>query len=375
MTVQPVSSSNRWAQIMILWRDNRWLYVVAGMLLGLLMTPAVEQVAGDLNGLIGNLVPEAIGIIFTVLILDRLNENRARESYKESLRRQAGSVVNDVAVDAIEQLRKEGWTEGEQSVLQGLNLIGANLANARLHKSNLQKADLEGANLKAASLSHSNLTSANLIAARLEEAELYEANLSGADLRVASLNGSNFGRANLQNANLHLTQLEKTFFHQANLKDAKFSFNEDNNRALHGHALLKDADFEKANLEGVSFAECEIQGCNFMNANLRGANFEDTTFDKKTILPDAEIAKDEDYNDILDEDGHPIYTKYWTLDTDMCRYTDPDHPDFWYPDYFNRYSWSWNSFTRPLWVPESMIINNDTYEGGYIDESGLVQSR
>jgi hypothetical protein len=31
--------------------------------------------------------------------------------------------------------------------------------------------------------------------------------------------------------------------------------------------------------------------------------------------------------------GRPVYDKYWTSDTDMSRYTDPNHPDFWQPDW------------------------------------------
>jgi len=44
------------------------------------------------------------------------------------------------------------------------------------------------------------------------------------------------------------------------------------------------------------------------------------------VLPDAQpIGKD--------NEGNPIYDKYWTPDTDMQRYTDPDHPEFWEPEW------------------------------------------
>jgi len=34
-----------------------------------------------------------------------------------------------------------------------------------------------------------------------------------------------------------------------------------------------------------------------------------------------------------DENDKPIFDKYWTPDTDMSRYTDPEHTDFWQPDW------------------------------------------
>ena len=44
------------------------------------------------------------------------------------------------------------------------------------------------------------------------------------------------------------------------------------------------------------------------------------------MLPDAEYIGD-------DDDGNSIFDKYWTPDTDMTRYTNPEHPDFWEPDW------------------------------------------
>jgi uncharacterized protein YjbI with pentapeptide repeats len=50
---------------------------------------------------------------------------------------------------------------------------------------------------------------------------------------------------------------------------------------------------------------------NLGGANLQGAILKRANLDEFTILPDG--------------------TK-WTPDTDMARFTDPDHPDFWRPE-------------------------------------------
>jgi hypothetical protein len=57
-----------------------------------------------------------------------------------------------------------------------------------------------------------------------------------------------------------------------------------------------------------------------------------TEFDEKTVLPDAINLKDDNDEALQDEEGNLIYDKYWTVETDMTRYTNPEHPDFWEPN-------------------------------------------
>jgi hypothetical protein len=49
-------------------------------------------------------------------------------------------------------------------------------------------------------------------------------------------------------------------------------------------------------------------------------------FDTDTVLPDARIID-------WDDKTTPVYDKYWTTRTDMSRYTDPNHPNFWQPEW------------------------------------------
>jgi hypothetical protein len=56
----------------------------------------------------------------------------------------------------------------------------------------------------------------------------------------------------------------------------------------------------------------DLRGTNFKAANLTGAILRNAQFSNKTILPDD---------------------KKWTPETDMTRYTNPNHPDFWQPDW------------------------------------------
>ncbi|MCI0708858.1 MAG: pentapeptide repeat-containing protein [Chloroflexi bacterium] len=61
---------------------------------------------------------------------------------------------------------------------------------------------------------------------------------------------------------------------------------------------------------GAHFIEPNFCGALLLNANFRNAILERATFDEHTTLPDG---------------------SNWTPDTDMNRFTDPDHPFFWEP--------------------------------------------
>jgi hypothetical protein len=69
-----------------------------------------------------------------------------------------------------------------------------------------------------------------------------------------------------------------------------------------------------ANLEGANFNDANLEGTNFNNANLTGARLFSAT------LSDADLIY------AILPDG-----SRWTPETDMTRFTDYKHPDFWQP--------------------------------------------
>jgi len=92
----------------------------------------------------------------------------------------------------------------EEILLEGADLVVANLQKADLVEANLQKADLGGANLQEAKLLRANLQEAKLWVTNLQEAKLQEANLQEADLGEANLQKADLQRANLQGTNFEL---------------------------------------------------------------------------------------------------------------------------------------------------------------------------
>ena len=75
--------------------------------------------------------------------------------------------------------------------------------------------------------------------------------------------------------------------------------------------ILKGADLSLANLARTNLEKANLEGTNLSFATLINANLKDARFSIQTILPDG---------------------SRWTPKTDMRRFTDPRHIDFWYAD-------------------------------------------
>ena len=205
------------------------------------------------------------------------------------LLRQLKSSNNTRAKNALDKIRQNGWL----GILNSANLSGANLSGLNLIEANLSGSNLSG----------SNLIEANLRGANLRGADLRGADLRGADLRGADLNGAYLIGADLRGADLNLAHLKLARLNLARLTGAHLI------KANLFRANLSGANLIRANLSRADLIEADLRGANLSGANLIRANLRDAKlFD--VILPDG--------------------TK-WTPETDLSRFTNPDHPDFWQP--------------------------------------------
>ena len=218
-----------------------------------------------------NLYTEAMGVLVTILVLDRINQWRDRQATKKRLVREAGSRSNELAIAAVEWLRAEDWLTGKDGLLKD-----AHLWSAVLDKANLSYANLQGVYLRDASLIG---------------VDFRNVNLSDTNLRQVNLTGAQLGDADLQSANLH-------------------------------NSNLRDAVLLRANMSNARLTYVDFTGANLKDAILSGADLTGAFFDEKTVLPDANPTG-------RDADGKLIFDKHWSADTDMTRYTNPAHPDFW----------------------------------------------
>lgn len=328
---------------------NRFLTLLAGLLV--LMGAVVLGIYGirlndlDFHGIINAFYPiasaELIGIVLTVLLIDELYRRRARadekrrealavEQERQRLILQMGSPNNAFADEAARLLRIRGWGYAKESTLHGASLVKANLQGTNLAGVSLRRADLWYANLSGAILNQANLREANLGDASLHGATLHYADLRGARLKGADLQEANLGWARFDEATIlpdgsHWTpntdlrcftdRSSRRFwqgygvenkdwrnrnFRQANLRGANLSL-----------ANLRGADLWCADLYRADLRRAILKGARLAQANLRETRLEGIEADETTVLPDG---------------------SHWTSTTDLTRFTDPDHLNFWRSD-------------------------------------------
>lgn len=176
-------------------RAGRLPLTVLGILLGMAVASSLAGLWGSEQGwaaFLLNLGTSLIGAVMTYVLIDLV---LGMAQYKETLIRKMGSRVNDVAREAVEELRDEGWLK--DGSLQGAKLTGANLECANLEIANLQGTNLAFANLKKGNLFFTNLQRADLTGACLQGAFMLEINLAGANLERANLEGADVSKERL----------------------------------------------------------------------------------------------------------------------------------------------------------------------------------
>lgn len=287
-----VETSQREKEIRDIWTQHRFLYQISGVIVLVIAATYLGRLLfpGD-DGYWSNAYMTVIGVIITIGVLDRLaerrEERREMEALKQQLLRDVRSTSNEVAKNAVHQMREQGWLEGEDGLLRGVRLMRANLQGANLFKANLEGADLSFADLEGANLAIINLHRATSLHVDLQRANLGGANLQRADLRYANFAGAFLVGANMQEADLREANLQKTVLVNTN---------------------FQGADLRLANMQEADLREVNLEGANLFLANLQGAtNLKDAKFDGNTTLPDKTP---------------------WKLGIDMERFTNPEHPDF-----------------------------------------------
>ena len=138
--------------------------------------------------------------------------------------------------------------------LTDAKLGGADLTEAILRDADLTRADLTGATLRDADLTRADFTEATLRSAGLGGTDLSEATLRGTDLRSADLQAATLTRATLTRANL-----TGAFLGSADLSEATLAA-ADLGRADLTRARLVRTDLTRADLGGATLTEATLTG-------------------------------------------------------------------------------------------------------------------
>ncbi len=170
MTTQTTSKrTGLIARLRVLWKENEWIYLIVGITIGVLI-PYFFQSIQSLNEFFSNLVPEAVGIFFTVLIIDRLDSIREQQVIKDQLVRRLQSRYNHTALQAVEEIRVLGHLE--DGTLKKRNLRGSSWEDA-----NMYMADLEGSDLGNAVLDRADFVLANLKDVNVKDEQLIKTDI------------------------------------------------------------------------------------------------------------------------------------------------------------------------------------------------------
>ncbi|MEM6527811.1 MAG: hypothetical protein AAF653_05925, partial [Chloroflexota bacterium] len=97
--------AKRTAELSKIWQDNRWLYLLAGVLIGILVTPAVERLNADFFALLGDLVPEAVGILITVTVIEGFARRARRQETIKRIIREMRSPSAEEGARAVDEAR------------------------------------------------------------------------------------------------------------------------------------------------------------------------------------------------------------------------------------------------------------------------------
>lgn len=227
------------------WRNLSSTNKLRVLILGVLIIGAIVPLVwtlrrtNDWDSFALNFSTELISVAVTFVLLDwiigtrqeKQRREEAEEALKSDLIERMGSTVREIAVEAVDELRRRGWLNDNSlngqafrnANLEEMNLSNANFTNVNLHRANLKKADLWATKLDDADLSGAWLNEARLWQASLRNTNLWQARLHNADLRQADLSGASLNEARLPNADLRETDLSNADLNGANFKDAQFN--------------------------------------------------------------------------------------------------------------------------------------------------------
>lgn len=197
--------------------------------------------------------------------------------------------LRDARFECARVLRADHGADAEQfcSDLQEATLDGAQLTGAVLDEAKLQGASFVGAGLRKASLDRAELSRADLDGADLRDASLKSALLDGASMRRTNLGGAALNQAHLEAAVLENALAPGAIFDRAVLRGASLQ------SAIADGASFGGADLRGANLNGTSFRGASLDAARFEGTRFYGTHFEAATFSETrmqgTLFDDAHL--------------------------------------------------------------------------------------
>lgn len=308
-----------WEQTKSIWNNKnyRFFYRILGgaLLVAIGVLIGASLFAEKQFDYLMSLFTNVLSIFVTVFILDELNRWRQHKQEQNRLIREFGGQSNETAKRAIDELREQEWATGEKSLLQARNFRYSNWLGLDLWNVNLRGALLRHSNMAHTVLWHTDLRGADLRGANLEHAKMAEVIL---DPDTVLPDGTHWTEA--VDLNQFTDPTHKNFWHGYNLNAKNLQGNQMSGFNLK-RAAMRSSDLTNANLQDAKLnlailfladlTGANMEGAKLVGAELGNANLTNTQFNEDTILPD---------------------NSHWSHDTDMTRFTNPEHSNFWRSD-------------------------------------------
>lgn len=178
-------------------------------------------------------------------------------------------------------------------------------------------------NLKYADLSHAQIRNSQAYSADFSNARFMFAKLIELDFTLSNFNNAYLGFADLSGSVFNLSIFDKADLTDANLEDANF-----------GYAKLKGANLEGANLSNANLRGTDLTGAYLINAKLPDTSVANPNLDILNLMSEFNSNSPIQiyFTGGMDADTILPDGSRWTPETDMTRFTDPNHPNFWRSD-------------------------------------------
>ncbi|MEM9954889.1 MAG: pentapeptide repeat-containing protein [Chloroflexota bacterium] len=222
--------------------QNQGKELIYGVLIGIGLVLVIIWIGSMLftdEGYATNVFTEAVSVIATIFIIDRINQWRDERRLRNELFEQLRSPSTSPAVNALERLRREGWLPDKYFI--GVNLNNANWQDADINGMNFEDSILKGINLNYVVSYSNNERPVIFRGANLQKATLISSDLRSANLQCVSLRDANIEDAYLLNADLRGADLRR-----ANVKNVKWKSEKGNYPAIlpNGKLWTSDVDTE-----------------------------------------------------------------------------------------------------------------------------------
>lgn len=230
-----------------------------------------------------------------------------------SLKRQLQITETDKH-DAIRQTWRDNFLQGISTELIGAAITAFLFGAILLVFQQYQIIENEKQQLELQLGSTDNTFAIEAARIAIANGWLRDGTFQGAYLRGTNLKRAYMPGSDLENALLRYSNFEGAALMSINFKGAEL-YNVNFKEVRMSNAELEDANLSNANLEGATIfganlKNTSLDGTNFKNTELTNVNLEGAQFSENTTLPDG---------------------TQWTQNTDMSRFTDREHPDYWDP--------------------------------------------